>query len=157
MKRTWLLLAAALAWIPEALAGGPRQIPVERFIELPEDVRHPESITSDSEARELYVDTFDARTPESSRNNQLLRFSESGELLARLSFGATPLTGIQYRKGYVYVLNFGASKLQRVRARFDATSTIEDIAEFKPLAVASPTARRISNPDGSSDEIRFGS
>lgn len=157
MKHTWLLLTVAFMSIPEALADGPRQIAVERFIELPADVRHPESITSDSEARELYVGTFDARTPESSRNNQLLRFSESGELLARRSFGATPLTGIQYEKGYVYVLNFGASKLQRVRARFDATSTIEDLVEFQPLAVPSPTARQISNPDGSTDEIRFGS
>lgn len=80
-----------------AVADGPTRIEVEHFIQLPSDVRHPESITSDNESRELFVGTFDARVPASSRNNHLLRFSESGKLLARRSFGATPLTGIQFK------------------------------------------------------------
>jgi hypothetical protein len=100
-------------------------------VSLPADVRHPESITSDTETREIYVATFDARMPENERNNQLLRYSEDGRLLSRRSFGATPLTGIEFRDGYVYVLNFGASKLQRVPGRFHAGSEIEDIASFR--------------------------
>jgi DNA-binding beta-propeller fold protein YncE len=152
-----LIATLALVATQEVVASGPRQIAVERFIELPMDVRHPESITSNDEARELYVGTFDARTPDSLRNNQLLRFSEGGKLLARRSFGATPLTGIQFEKGYVYVLNFGASRLQKIRADFDATTTVDDVAIFRPLPVPSPAPRQVPNPDGSVDEIKFGS
>jgi hypothetical protein len=141
----------------EAVADGPTHIEVESFVQLPTDVRHPESITSDDGSREFFVGTFDARMPESSRNNQLLRFSESGKLLARRGFGPTPLTGIQFKAGFVYVLNFGNSKLQRITARFDSASTIEDVAAFRALSTPSPTPRKIQNPDGSMDEIRFGS
>jgi DNA-binding beta-propeller fold protein YncE len=149
-------LALAFFSSAEAVADGPRHIEVEHFLELPPDVRHPESITSDSDAREFYVGTFDARTPENSRNNRLLRFSAEGRLIASRSFGVTPLTGIEFEQGYVYVLNFGASKLQRLPARFDSTATIEDVAVFRALTVPSPSARLINNPDGSTDEIRFG-
>src|SRR5687768_1928257 len=132
-----------LLFLHSALADGPTRIEVEHFIQLPSDVRHPESITSDNESREFFVGTFDARMPESSRNNQLLRFSESGKLLARRSFGSNPLTGIQFKAGFVFVLNFGESKLQRIAARFDAISMIEDVAAFRALPTPSPTARQI--------------
>jgi hypothetical protein len=151
------MIALPFFLIQQALASGPVGIPVERFLELPEDVRHPESIASDSQTRELFVGTFDARMPETSRNNTLLRYSENGKLLARRSFGAHPMTGIQLENGYVYVLNFGASKLQKIRADFDAGTAIEDVAMFKALPVPAPTPRQVTNPDGSVDEIRFGS
>ncbi len=151
-----LLLAIALT-TTQAHAAGPLRLDVERFVSLPADVRHPESITSDTETREIYVATFDARMPENERNNQLLRYSEDGRLLSRRSFGATPLTGIEFRDGYVYVLNFGASKLQRVPGRFHAGSEIEDIASFRALTPPAPAPRLVSNPDGSKDDVRFGS
>jgi sugar lactone lactonase YvrE len=141
---------------PAMATGGPRIIEVEHFIDLPSDVRHPESITSDEATGELFVGTFDARMPETARNNQLLRYSRSGQLLAGRSFGATPLTGIEFHKGSVYILNFGASRLQRITARFDGNSQIEDVVVFATLSPASPETRRIANPDGSFDEIRFG-
>jgi hypothetical protein len=156
VKKVLGMCLIQLLFVHPAVADGPTRIEVEHFIQLPGDVRHPESITSDNESREFFVGTFDARMPESSRNNQLLRFSESGKLLARRSFGSTPLTGIQFKAGFVYVLNFSESKLQRIAARFDASARIEDVAIFRALPTPSPTARQIKNPDGSMDEIRFG-
>jgi hypothetical protein len=157
VNRFFVMLLIQLVFVYPAVADGPTLIEVEHFIQLPSDVRHPESITSDNDSRQFFVGTFDARMPESSRNNQLLRFSESGKLLARRNFGSTPLTGIQFKAGFVFVLNFGESKLQRIAAGFDATSMIEDVAVFRALPTPSPTARSIKNPDGSMDEIRFGS
>ena len=78
-------------------------------------------------------------------------------LYAQRHFGPTPLTGVAFHDGQVYVLNFGASKLQRLPARFDADSAIEDVATFATLSPPAPPARRIDNPDGSHDTITFGS
>jgi DNA-binding beta-propeller fold protein YncE len=55
----------------------------------------------------------------------------------------------------VYVLNFGASKLQRIRANFTASTPIEDLASFP--SIGPPAPRTEGNPDGSSDTITFGS
>ncbi|MBD9478207.1 hypothetical protein [Pseudoxanthomonas sp. PXM02] len=133
------------------------RLPVTAFATLPADVRHPESLTVDPASGEIYVGTFDAREPATARNNQLLRFAADGRLLAQRSFGATPLTGIGFFRGKLYVLNFGASKLQRIDAAFTATSPIEDLASFAALTPPAPPARRVDNPDGSHDSIAFGS
>jgi hypothetical protein len=151
-----LCLAGLFACSP-VLAGEMARLPVTPFAALPADVRHPESLAVDPASGEVYVGTFDAREPASARNNRLLRFDAGGRLLAQRSFGATPLTGIGFFRGKLYVLNFGASKLQRIDAAFDATSPLEDLATFTALAPSSPPARRIDNPDGSHDSIRFGS
>lgn len=153
-------LLAAITLVPQASPAsgtGPVRIAVERFAELPSGVRQPEGLTVDPVTGEVYVGTFDARMPESERNNQLLRYSREGRLLAQLSFGPTPLTGLAFAGGKVYVLNFGASKLQRVPARFDAETPIEDVTTFKALSPPAPTSRRIDNPEGSHDEIVYGS
>jgi DNA-binding beta-propeller fold protein YncE len=55
----------------------------------------------------------------------------------------------------VYILNFGASKLQRIAADFDASTPVEDVATFPSLG--SPGSRSETNPDGSSDLLTFGS
>lgn len=136
---------------------GPIRIGVEPFISLPDNVRHPEGLASNPATGEIYVGTFDARMPEAARNNQLLRYSPEGRLLAQKSFGATPLTGIEYADGKLYILNFGASKLQRIDAGFTASSPVEDLVEFKALTPPAPSPRSISNPDGSKDVISFGS
>jgi sugar lactone lactonase YvrE len=57
--------------------------------------------------------------------------------------------------GKVYVLNFGASKLQRTAAGFDASTAVEDVATFP--SIGAPAPRNVSNPDGSTDTIMFGS
>ena len=131
MHRPLLALAiAALSIAGPAVAADTARLPVAPFATLPADVRHPESLDVDPATGEVYVGTFDARMPESARNNQLLRFAADGRLLAQRHFGPTPLTGVAFHNGQVYVLNFGASKLQRLPARFDADSAIEDVATF---------------------------
>lgn len=152
-----LCLSGLFACAAAASATGMERLPATPFAALPADVRHPESLAVDPASGEVYVGTFDAREPASSRNNQLLRFDADGRLLAQRSFGATPLTGIGFFEGKLYVLNFGASKLQRLDAAFTATSPIEDLATFRSLAPSTPPARRIDNPDGSHDNIQFGS
>lgn len=132
-------------------------IAVAPFAQLPDGVRQPEGLTVNTQAREVIVGTFDAREPEAQRNNQLLRYDAKGHLLARRSFGATPLTGLAYREGQIYVLNFGASKLQRLAADFTENTPVEDLASFSALRPSAPTTRRIANPDGSEDRIEYGS
>lgn len=141
----------------QAAGQGPIRIRVEPFISLPGNVRHPEGLSSNPANQEIYVATFDARMPEAARNNQLLRYSREGRLLAQKSFGPTPLTGIEYADGKLYILNFGASKLQRIDAEFTASTSVEDLLEFKPLTPPAPAPRSIANPDGSNDIISFGS
>lgn len=127
------------------------------FAVLPDGVRHPEGLTVIPGTQQLVVGTFDARLPEAQRNNQLLRYDAAGRLLAQRSFGATPLTGVAYAAGNIYVLNFGASKLQRIAADFTPLSAIEDLASFAALKPPVPSARNIDNPDGSQDRIVYGS
>ena len=161
MKDALSTILFALAWATTtplpAGAQGPARIAVERFAELPAGVRQPEGLTANPATGEIIVGTFDARMPESARNNQLLRYSREGRLIAQRSFGATPLTGLAFADGKVYVLNFGASRLQRVAAAFDADTSIEDVAAFEALTPPQPSTRRIDNPDGSHDQISFGS
>jgi len=157
-----LALASALMWMglagaAQAADPGPVRVKVEPYITLPQDVRHPEGLASNPASGEIYVGTFDARMPESARNNQLLRYSPDGRLLARKSFGPTPLTGIEYADGKVYILNFGASKLQRIDAAFTDASPVEDLAAFAALAPPAPAPRKVANPDGSQDLVTFGS
>jgi sugar lactone lactonase YvrE len=119
-------------------------------------VRHPEGLAADPATGWLYVGTFDARTPASARNNQLLRYAADGRLLAQRSFGETPLTGLAVAAGRLYVLNFGAGRLQRLALDFDAGTPIEEVARFATLSPAAPAPRRIDNPDGSQDTVAFG-
>jgi len=151
------LALLGLATVAQAADQGPIRVRVEPFISLPDNVRHPEGLTSNPTNREIYVATFDARMPEAARNNQILRYSQEGRLLAQKSFGATPLTGIEFADGKLYILNFGASKLQRIDAGFTASTPVEDLVEFKALTPSAPSPRSISNPDGSQDVITFGS
>lgn len=150
-------MAGVLAPRARAAASGPIRIAVEPFVTLPADVRHPEGLTVDPATGRFFVGTFDAREPASARHNVVLRYDADGTLRATRAFGATPLTGLEYRDGHVYVLNFGASTLQRLPADFEADTPIEDVATFAALSPPAPTARTIDNPDGSSDRIVFGS
>jgi len=151
--RALVLALVAAAATPE----GPVRIATQPFALLPADVRHPEALAVDATRNELYVATFDARTPETARRNALLRYAADGRLLARRSFGATPLTGIAVAGGDVWVLNFGASALQRIAADFDADTPVRDVVKFSTLDPPAPTARRIDNPDGSQDVVEYGS
>jgi DNA-binding beta-propeller fold protein YncE len=127
----------------------------QEFATLPAGVRFPEGITANPANGDVFVATFDAREPSTVRNNKLLRYSRSGRLLAQRDFGATPLLGLGFRGGQVYILNFGASQLQRIAANFDAATPVQAVANFPSIGPTAP--RTTGNPDGSSDVITFGS
>lgn len=149
-----LVLAGAFA-ASQAPPLGPQVLEVEPFVELPSGVRYPEGLASNPRNGDIYVGTFDMRQPASERNNQLLRYAADGRLLAQRSFTGMPLTGLGYADGQLYILNFGAGKLQRILADFTADTPVEDVLDFPRLVPPAPAARMVDNPDGSQDRIEF--
>lgn len=143
--------------LPEAAQSDVVYSQVAPFADLPEGVRNPEGLAVNPVNGEVYVGTFDARAPATLRNNQLLRYSAAGKLLAQRSFGQTPLTGVEFKDGQIYILNFGGSKLQRIAADFTAATPVEDLLTFVALTPPAPPPRHVENPDGSEDVITFGS
>src|SRR5262245_21144919 len=123
----------------------------ERFVTLPDGVRFPEGITANPKTEEIYVATFDFGP----NTNKLLRFKKNGDLVAEIEFGGSPLLGLQFNPwdDKVYICNFGASKIQRIEAKFDATTKIEDVAAIPSIGPPSP--RTVGNPDGTEDNITF--
>jgi hypothetical protein len=123
---------------------------VRTFAVLPEGVRLPEGISANPANGDIYVGTFDFGSP-----NKLLRYDARGRLMGSRDFGGTPLLGLGFgpKDGKVYVANFGASKIQRVKA--DLTGPVEDVATIPPIGA--PANRTVGNPDTSSDTIIFGS
>jgi len=123
------------------------------FATLPDGVRFPEGITADPATGDIFVATFDFGP----NANKLVRFSKNGHLSAIRDFGGTPLLGLDFdaARGKVYILNFGASKVQRIAADFDATTAVEDVATLP--SIGAPGPRTVGNPDGSNDTITFGS
>jgi DNA-binding beta-propeller fold protein YncE len=133
--------------------GVPERAGVEQFAVLPDGVRYPEGITANPVTGEIYVGTFDFGP----NSNKLVRFGKDGRLVAQRDFGGTPLLGLEFDAAHdkVFILNFGASKVQRIAAAFDSTTTVEDVAVIP--AIGAPLPRLVGNPDGSSDTITFGS
>jgi DNA-binding beta-propeller fold protein YncE len=125
----------------------------ERFVTLPDGVRFPEGITANPKTEEIYVGTFDG-DPDST--NKLLRFNKYGQLVAQRDFDKTPLLGLQFNRwdNKVYICNFGASKIQRIAAKFDGLTEVEDVA-FIP-SIGPPPKRTVVNPDETKDKIKFG-
>jgi sugar lactone lactonase YvrE len=125
---------------------------VKRFATLPNGVRFPEGITADPDSGEVYVGTFDFGP----NTNRLLRFSRHGQLLAQIDFGGAPLLGLEFDRQHdkVYIANFGAQKIQRVKAKFQTNTPVENVADV-PL-IGPPQPRTEDNPDGSKDTITFG-
>jgi DNA-binding beta-propeller fold protein YncE len=124
---------------------------VQKFATLPDGVRFPEGITANPATREIIVGTFDFGP----NQNKLLRFDRNGKLVAQRNFGAAPLLGLAFRSGKIYIANFGAGKIQRIAAAFDAATPIEDVATLPHIGP--PLPRSEGNPDGSADSIIFGS
>ncbi|WP_396616452.1 hypothetical protein ACHZ97_01795 [Lysobacter soli] len=159
MKTTLCVIALTLV-CPLAAAqsvGAPMRVETRPFVTLPDDFRHPESLATHPATGEVYVGSFDSREPATARRNQVVRLSPAGKLLARVDLGPTPITGLAYADGALYFLNFGASKLQRLPAKFVTGQSPEDIASFAALAPPTPGDRLIANPDGSQDRIVFDS
>jgi len=159
--RKLLLAASAIALIPaaadRAIAHDSDRFVVNRdavvhFATLPDGVRFPEGIATNPHNGDIFVGTFDF-----SSANKAVRFTREGRVSAIKDFGGTPLLGLGFdaRQRKLYILNFGASKLQRMPASFDASTPVEDVATFP--AIGQPADRSVANPDGSSDTIKFGS
>src|SRR6266545_8001625 len=133
--------------------GVPEWAGVEQFAVLPDGVRYPEGITANPETGEIYVGTFDFGP----NSNKLLRFGKNGHVVAQRDFGGTALLGLEFDAAHnkVFILNVGASQVQRIAAAFDNTTAVEDVAAIG--AIGAPDARTVDNPEGSSDIITFGS
>lgn len=157
MKTLWIACLAAGAIVFGAGAAraddrsGPIWLETQDFAELPAGVRYPEGITANPATGDIYVSTFDFGP----NANKLVRFSRSGRVIAVKDFGGTPLLGLGFAAGKVYILNFGASKLQRIAAGFDASTPVEDVAQIP--SIGSPGSRTVGNPDESFDTLTFGS
>ncbi len=130
---------------------GPPWIDVERFATLPDGVRYPEGITANPATGDIFVATFDFGP----NAGKLMRFGRNGHLQAIRDMGVTPMLGLGFANGKVYILNMGASKVQRIAANFDSTTALEAVANVP--AIGAPADRTVGNPDGSSDTIKFGS
>ncbi|MBT2298128.1 hypothetical protein [Pseudomonas fluorescens] len=72
-----------LAGLPEAAQLDVVYGQVKPFADLPEGIRNPEGLAVNPVSGEVYVGTFDLRSPATLRNNQLLRYSADGKLLAQ--------------------------------------------------------------------------
>ena len=151
LVRVAVVSALALRAGPSLGSDRPTTIPVESFATLPADVRFPEGIAADPATGDVFVGTFDFG-PET---NKLVRIGRNGRIEAIRDFGGTPLLGLGFARGHVYVLNFGTSSLERLPADFDSTTPVETVAGFP--SIGSPGSRAESNPDGSQDTVTFGS
>jgi DNA-binding beta-propeller fold protein YncE len=157
-----IMLATTLAVVAMSIgigcAQGADQLVLDRnaaisFATLPDGVRFPEGIAADPATGDIFAATFDFGP----NANKLLRFSKNGHLSAIKDFGGTPMLGLEFDSshGKVYILNFGASKVQRIAANFDSSTAVETVAAIP--SVGPPTPRGVGNPDGTSDTIAFGS
>ncbi len=132
---------------------------VDTFAVLPDGVRFPEGITANPANGDIYVATFDG-----GNQNKLLRYDRHGNLVATRDFGITPLLGLEFDRAHnkVYVLNVGDftgvpgldSKIQRIRADFNSTTPIEDVAVIP--GIGAPAHRDVIKGDKSTDTITFG-
>jgi sugar lactone lactonase YvrE len=156
MRNFWMACVAAGGialgiGVARADARAPAWIDAHEFATLPEGVRYPEGITTNPSTGDVFVGTFDFGP----NPNKLVRFGSNGRVEAQKDFGPQPLLGLGYRAGWVYILNFGAQKLQRIDADFTAATLPEDVASF-PL-IGPPPGRQSPNADGTSDTIVFAS
>ncbi len=124
-----------------------------RFATLPSEVRFPEGIAADPRSGQIFVGTFDFGP----NANQLLRFSRTGRLEVQKDFGGAPLLGLVFNKydNNLYIANFGASEIQRIPGQFTADTPTETVAQLP--SIGAPSDRFEGNPDGSQDQIIFGS
>ena len=159
MNRT---LTAALAAGAIALAAGDAlaredlvvmRNAAQQFAVLPDGVRYPEGIAANPATGEIFAATFDFGP----NANKLMRFAKNGKLAAIRDFGGTPMLGLDFdaAHGKLYILNMGASKVQRIAANFTASTVVEDVANVP--SIGAPGARSVGNPDASTDVITFGS
>jgi sugar lactone lactonase YvrE len=139
------------AFANDAEDSGPARAEASTWANLPAGVRFPEGITANPMTGDIYVSTFDFGP----NANKLVRFDRDGHVIAQKDFGGAPLLGLGFAANRVYILNFGASRLQRIKHDFDESTPVEDVATIGNIGAPAP--RTTGNPDGSSDLITFGS
>lgn len=149
-----LLIGAGAAWANDDRDDD--RGTVRRFATLPDGVRFPEGITANPVNGDIYVATFDG-----GNQNRLLRYNRHGQLVAQRDFGIEPLLGLEFDRvnKKVYIANVGnfvgtASRIQRIAANFNSSTTIEPVADIP--TTGAPGERVVDNPDGSVDRITFG-
>jgi len=166
MKTTLIACLMTLFFVGSATADD--WVPVNpfaarQFVTLPDDLKFPEGITSNPDNGDIYVATFNV--PNVSYNpapvNAILRYSASGELLARTDFsGLTPLVGIKFnpQDNHIYMASLGdisgtGSKIMRIPANFSDDATAELVANI-PF-IGAPQDRIVHNLDTSTHHINF--
>ena len=156
LRRLALLSLACFILIPLPAAAWERGY-VQLFATLPDGVRFPEGITANPANGDIYVGTFDTVEP-----NWLFRFDRDGGFVAKRQLGGTPSLGLAFHrhgnKDHVYIAAVGdfsgtGSRIQRIAANLQGP--IEDVAQIP--SIGAPGPRTVTNPDGSSDTIAFGS
>src|SRR5258706_15475556 len=115
-------------------AFGPALDAASAWASLPAGVRFPEGITANPANGNIYVGTFDFGP----NANKLVRFDREGRVVAQKDFGGTPLLGLGFAGNKVYILNFGASKLQRIAASFNDATPVEDVATIGSIGAPPP-------------------
>ena len=146
-----VLAPAAFADNNDAGNSGPVYLAADIFANLPDGVRFPEGIAANPATGDIFVGTFDFGP----NSNKLLRIDRHGNTTAQKDFGGTPLLGLGFENGKVYILNFGAASVQRIDPNFNASTPVETVATLPSIGPPSP--RTVPNPDTSSDTIIFGS
>jgi DNA-binding beta-propeller fold protein YncE len=128
-----------------------RREQAQRFATLPDGVRFPEGITANPANGDIIVGTLDFGP----NRNKLVRFDRNGHVQAVRDFGATPLLGLEFRAGKVYIANLGTGSIQRIAANFNAGTPVEEVAALPHIGA--PLSRLEGNGDGTTDTIVFGS
>jgi DNA-binding beta-propeller fold protein YncE len=146
-----LAALAIAAGSSQAADSGPASGSADTWASLPDGVRFPEGIAANPATGDIYAGTFDFGP----NSNKLVRFARDGHVVAQKDFDGAPLLGLGFANGKVYILNFGASSVQRIDANFTAASPVETVAVLP--SIGAPVPRSTGNPDGSSDLITFGS
>lgn len=167
MKSKFLTTLIATTIAVPALAGDHvhvRPFADEKFVDIPSDVKYPEGLSSDPVTGDIFVATFNV--PNAAYNpspvNSVLRYSASGELLARTDIsGPTPLVGIRYNSvdNSLYMASLGditgqGSKIVKLAADFDQNTPLQVVAEI-PF-IGTPADRTVWNIDGSTHQVSYG-
>ena len=129
--------------------GAPEWSNVEQFAVLPDGVRYPEGITANPATGDIYVGTFDFGP----NPNKLVRFDKHGQVAAQKDFGAAPLLGLDFDATHnkVFILNFGASAVQRIAADFNSATAVETIATLP--VIGPPAPRTVTKSPWEADMI----
>jgi DNA-binding beta-propeller fold protein YncE len=153
----YAVCASAAAWSQQSVITLPTA--GDRYIALPAEANFPEGLAADPSTGDLFVGTFDVQ-PDGSGSNFLLRYNRAGQLIAQLSLGVIPATGLAFnpRDRKVYFAQPGgllglSSFIQRIPASFNANTALEPVAMIPNIGA--PAVRTERTLDGQPITISF--